>query len=168
MFDQSEAQKLMAWGKGPDRPSLSHGSPPQFKTLRLVQNISTIPGAWPRSKNTCGRITVHRSGDFVLCSNRGHDSIASFRVLHYSDPPGMLSLAAIQHTHGETPRHFAFDPSGQWLISANQDSDSVTVFRFNQARGELQQEGQEYNVPSPNFICPIDPQKYIKLKQASL
>ena len=88
--------------------------------LRHVQTISTIPKGWPQQMNTCGRITVHKNGDYVLCSNRGHDSIASFHVHQNSNPPGLLSLATIQHTHGATPRHFAFDPSGQWLIAANQ------------------------------------------------
>jgi 6-phosphogluconolactonase (cycloisomerase 2 family) len=170
VFDVEEAEKMLAWSRqaGAVSKSANGKSPPQFKTLRLVQNISTIPDAWPRSKNTCGRITVHRSGDFVLCSNRGHDSIASFFIQHHSEPPGLLSLSTIQHTHGETPRHFAFDPSGEWLISANQDSDSVTVFRFNGARGEFTKQGDGYSVPSPNFVCPIDSRKYTKLSQASL
>eukprot|EP00666_Eupelagonemidae_sp_cell4sb_P016021 gene16021-6395_t len=39
-------------------------------TLRHVQS------AFPKRLNTCGRITVHTSGHYVLVSNRGHDSIA--------------------------------------------------------------------------------------------
>jgi 6-phosphogluconolactonase len=168
VFDKEEAERMLVSGSQADAASMSSTGPAHFQTLRLVQNISTIPGAWPRSKNTCGRITVHRSGDFVLCSNRGHDSITSFHVERFSNPPGMLSLATIEHVHGETPRHFAFDPSGQWLICANQDSDSVTVFRFNAGRGEFTKEGEAYGVPSPNFVCPIDSRKYRKLTQANL
>jgi 6-phosphogluconolactonase (cycloisomerase 2 family) len=149
-FDRAAALELIASGKS--------GGPISTKpTLKLVQNVSTIPKAWPRSMNTCGRITVHKSGDYVLCSNRGHDSIASFHVHHDSSPPGLLSLASIQHTHGATPRHFAFDPSGQWLLAANQDSDSVSVFRFNQSRGSMEEVGKPYAVPSPNFVCVMKP-----------
>ena len=79
-----------------------------------------------------------------------------FHVHHNSSPPGLLSLACIQHTHGATPRHFAFDPSGQWLLAANQDSDSLSVFRFNMASGNLEETGKPYSIPSPNFICTID------------
>jgi hypothetical protein len=57
------------------------------------------------------------------------------------------------HTRGETPRHFQFDNSGQYLLVANQDTDSITVFNFNLSNGELKYSGNEYRVPSPNFVC---------------
>eukprot|EP00933_Yihiella_yeosuensis_P020912 TRINITY_DN16687_c0_g1_i1.p1 TRINITY_DN16687_c0_g1~~TRINITY_DN16687_c0_g1_i1.p1 ORF type:complete len:433 (-),score=69.78 TRINITY_DN16687_c0_g1_i1:73-1371(-) len=126
-------------------------------TIRLVQSIRTIPDAYPGELNTCGRITVHSSGNFVLVSNRGHDSITVFRVHHESQNEGLLSVAATQHTRGATPRHFQFDGSGQWLITANQDSDNIGVFRFNLATGKLDWTGQQYSVPSPNFVCNVVP-----------
>ena len=55
----------------------------QFKqksTLTLVQSISTLPDAFPKAINTCGRLCVHPSGRFVVVSNRGHESITLFRV----------------------------------------------------------------------------------------
>lgn len=42
-------------------------------TLKLLQTVSTIPTAFPRQLNTCGRITVDPSGNFVVVSNRGHN-----------------------------------------------------------------------------------------------
>jgi 6-phosphogluconolactonase (cycloisomerase 2 family) len=89
-------------------------------TLHLVQMISTLPVAYPGQLNTCGRITVHSSGRFVLVSNRGHDSIAVFAVQFESSPPGLLAVKSISHTRGSCPRHFAFDSSGMWLAAANQ------------------------------------------------
>eukprot|EP00501_MAST-03F_sp_TOSAG23-6_P002398 GSMAST32.ASY1.ANO1.2507.1 assembled CDS len=102
-------------------------------TLTLIQTISTVPVAFPRELNTCGRICLHASGKFILVSNRGHDSIAIFRV---STKPS-LTLIGIKHTLGRTPRHFQLDESGQWLIVANQDSDSLSVFNFNVSTGNL-------------------------------
>eukprot|EP00440_Ansanella_granifera_P051205 gb/GFBE01055505.1/.p1 GENE.gb/GFBE01055505.1/~~gb/GFBE01055505.1/.p1 ORF type:complete len:519 (+),score=94.67 gb/GFBE01055505.1/:1-1557(+) len=136
----------------------SEGSVAQSKpTLRLVQTVKTIPEAWPGHMNTCGRITVHTSGHFVLVSNRGHNSITVFRIHHEMGSQGLLSLAHLQHTRGATPRHFQFDTSGQWLISANQDSDNITVFRFNLSTGSMEWTGHQYNVPSPNFVCSVKP-----------
>ena len=43
-----------------------------MSTLRLIQSISTVPSAFPKSLNTCGRIAIHTSGRYVLVSNRGH------------------------------------------------------------------------------------------------
>jgi 6-phosphogluconolactonase len=122
-------------------------------TLRLMQSISTIPGAFPTHLNTCGRICVHQSGRFVIVSNRGHQSIAIFRVISKGPRCGELRIVGYFHTRGETPRHFQFDSSGQYLVVANQDTDNIAVFNFNLSNGEIKYTGNEYRVPSPNFVC---------------
>jgi len=122
-------------------------------TLRLVQSISTIPSAFPTTMNTCGRMCVHKSGRFVIVSNRGHQSIAVFRVKTKGSKRGELQNIGCIHTRGETPRHFQFDNSGQYLLVANQDTDSIAIFNFNLCNGELKYSGNEYRVPSPNFVC---------------
>mmetsp|Transcript_4872 Transcript_4872/g.10769 ORF Transcript_4872/g.10769 Transcript_4872/m.10769 type:complete len:540 (-) Transcript_4872:192-1811(-) len=127
-------------------------------TLKLIQSIKTVPSAFPTQMNTCGRICVHQSGRFVIVSNRGHESITIFRVKQSNGSSGKAmkgSLAQVGffHTRGETPRHFQFDHSGQFLIVANQDSDTIAVFSFNLTSGEIKYTGNEYRVPSPNFVC---------------
>ena len=122
-------------------------------TLKLVQSIRTIPPAFSTKLNTCGRICLHPSGRFVLVSNRGHQSLAILRVKIKGADRGLLSNAGFFHTRGETPRHFAFDNFGQYLLVANQDTDNISIFTFNQSTGEMQFTGNEYRVPSPNFIC---------------
>lgn len=149
-FDKEAAKRLISGG--------ATGAEAE-QTLKLVQTVRTIPAAFPGEMNTCGRITVHSAGNFVLVSNRGHDSITVFRVQRDGLDAGKLSWVQTQHTRGHTPRHFQFDGSGQWLISANQDSDSICVFRFNLATGKLEWTGQKYYVPSPNFVCAMRPQQ---------
>jgi 6-phosphogluconolactonase len=34
---------------------------------------------------------------------------------------------------GRTPRHFALDPSGRWLLVAHQGSDAITTVRIDEA-----------------------------------
>lgn len=67
----------------------------------------------------------------------------------------MLSQVGIFHTVGMTPRHFKFDPSGQWLLAANQDSNSVATFHFNVASGDMKYTGSQLQVDSPNFVACI-------------
>jgi 6-phosphogluconolactonase len=122
-------------------------------SLRLVQSISTLPSAFPTTANTCGRICVHQSGRFVVVSNRGHQSIAVYKVRSSGPKRGELQTVGYFHTRGETPRHFQFDNSGQYLLVANQDTDSLAVFSFNLSSGTLKYTGNEYGVPSPNFVC---------------
>ena len=82
-------------------------------------------------------------------SNRGHESITIFRVNQGSSKKGgtttrgTLSQVGFFHTRGETPRHFQFDHSGQYLIVANQDSDTIAVFSFNLTSGEIKYTGNE-------------------------
>merc|ERR1712060_666693 len=92
-FDRAAAQELM---EGVSDEDVAKASP----TLRLVQTVRTIPDAFPGDMNTCGRITVHKSGQFVLVSNRGHNSIAVFRIHQDLADSGLLSVASIQHTRG--------------------------------------------------------------------
>merc|ERR1712039_766614 len=148
-FDRKNAEALIAAGHDKVK-----GAAP---SLRLIQTVRTIPDAFPGDMNTCGRIAVHSSGNFVLVSNRGHDSITVLRVHREYPNQGLLSVASTQHTRGATPRHFQFDGSGQWLLSANQDSDNIGVFRFNLAMGKLEWTGHKFEVPSPNFICSVVP-----------
>eukprot|EP00567_Pseudictyota_dubia_P009467 CAMPEP_0197441044 /NCGR_PEP_ID=MMETSP1175-20131217/7409_1 /TAXON_ID=1003142 /ORGANISM="Triceratium dubium, Strain CCMP147" /LENGTH=535 /DNA_ID=CAMNT_0042971267 /DNA_START=64 /DNA_END=1671 /DNA_ORIENTATION=- len=124
-----------------------------MSTLKLIQSIRTVPSAFPTQMNTCGRICVHQSGRFVVVSNRGHESLAIFRVKHKGSSRGELRAVGYFHTRGETPRHFQFDSSGQYLIVANQDSDTIAVFTFNLSSGEIKYSGNDYRVPSPNFVC---------------
>lgn len=97
---------------------------------------------------------VHQSGRFVIVSNRGHESITIFRVHQgisckkggkstAASSRGTLSQVGFFHTRGETPRHFQFDHSGQYLIVANQDSDTIAVFSFNLTSGEIKYTGNE-------------------------
>lgn len=118
--------------------------------LTLLQTISTIPADFSGVKNTCGQITVHPSGDYVMASNRGHDSY----VVYKTDPnSGLLSLVEFKKTEGKTPRNFQIHPSGKWVLCANQDTDDLTVFKFNEETGESTWMGKKYEVASPNYIC---------------
>jgi 6-phosphogluconolactonase len=123
------------------------------QSLVHVQTVSTIPDGFPQDMNTCGRLHVHNSGRFVIVSNRGHDSVCVFSV---DQETGLLLTPVLQHTRGATPRHFQFDGSGQWMIVANQDSDTIGVFRFNLSTGDITWTGNQYSVPSPNFVCCCD------------
>ena len=145
-----------AWAEAPTPEAKVAAVSRMGPTLTLIQTVSTVPEAFPFEMNTCGRTTIHPSGNFVITSNRGHDSVAVHRIHRDSSPPGMLTLAGIFHTRGETPRHFQFDKSGQWLLVANQDSNTCAVFAFNTATGRVTYTGNTYNCPSPNFVCVWD------------
>jgi 6-phosphogluconolactonase len=100
---------------------------------RQLQTVSTEPPGYSGPHSTA-EIAVDPSGKFLYASNRGHNSIAAFRI----DPASGL-LSPIGHTTSgiEFPRNFAIDPGGAWLYAANQKGDTIVQFRIDQATGRL-------------------------------
>ena len=54
---------------------------------------------------------------------------------------------------GRTPRHIAIDPTGQYLLAANQDSDWVGVFSIDLDDGKLMSTGHGLQVPSAACVA---------------
>ena len=115
--------------------------------LESIQTLSTLPERFEGVSHTA-EVQVHPSGRFAYGSNRGHDSIAMFKV---DDATGKLTSIGHEPTGGKTPRNFGIDPSGRYLIAANQDSDTLVVFRIDPAAGRLQSTGIVIDVPAP--VC---------------
>jgi len=115
--------------------------------LKEVQTVATLPSDFSGA-NTSADIHVSGNGRFLYCSNRGHDSIAAFRI---DQRNGKLTFIAHQSTGGKTPRNFAIDPTGAFLLVANQKSDNIVSFRLDPETGRLSATGQVAEVPSP--VC---------------
>jgi 6-phosphogluconolactonase len=115
--------------------------------LEELDSVSTLPDSFAAA-NACADIHVHPSGMFVYASNRGHDSIAVFRIDVAS---GKLTPVQRQSTGGASPRNFAIDPSARFLLAANQRSDSIVVMRINERDGTLAPTGATASIPSP--VC---------------
>lgn len=115
--------------------------------LANLQTLSTLPAGYQGS-NTCAEVQVAPSGKFVYGSNRGHDSIAIFRV----EGDGKLGLVGHQPTLGKSPRHFYLEPSGRLLLAANGDSGTIAAFHVDPEAGTLSPTGKITMVPSPAYV----------------
>lgn len=115
--------------------------------LKQKQAVSTVPRDFT-GENYPADIHLSPAGEFLYCSNRGHDSIAVFAV---DGKTGELSTLQMQPTEGKWPRNFAIDPTGRYLLAANQRSDSITVFSIDQKRGMLTPAQQHIKIPAP--VC---------------
>jgi 6-phosphogluconolactonase len=62
-------------------------------------------------------------------------------------------------TGGRSPRHFAIDPSGRWLLAANQDSGSIGVFRLDQVTGRLAPVGKPLVISKPVCVLFAPPRR---------
>jgi 6-phosphogluconolactonase len=115
--------------------------------LREMQTISTLPADYI-GVSYAADVHVDNSGRFLYGSNRGHDSIAIFRI---DESSGALATIVQQPVHGKWPRNFAIEPNGGWLLAANQESDSIAVFRIDSATGRLTLQGGTCKVSMP--VC---------------
>lgn len=117
-------------------------------TLDHLHYVSTIPDGVTGPLSTA-QLLAHPNGRFVYVANRGHDSIAVFRV----DPSsGKVTLVTTEPTLGRTPRNFMIDPSGRFLYAANQNSDSIVCFTIDQETGRLTPSGHVTYVPAPTCV----------------
>lgn len=116
--------------------------------LKEIQTISAYPADYKGEKSSAD-IHVSPDGKFLYASNRAQsNSIAIFSI----DPKtGRLNNVGFQSTLGKTPRNFNFDPSGNFLLVANQDSDEVVIFRRDRQTGLLSDTGERIAVGKP--VC---------------
>jgi 6-phosphogluconolactonase len=102
---------------------------------------------------TAAEIALHPSGRFLYASNRGlnRQSPSTIGVFSVSDN-GRLTYLEDVSTRGRVPRNFAIDPSGRWLLAANQNSNDIFVFALNARTGKLTPVGGRVRVGNPACI----------------
>ena len=121
---------------------------------RSVQTLSALPKDFS-GRNDAAEIVIHPSGKFLYSSNRGHESIALFRI---GPSTGKLTASGDYSVEGKEPRHFAIDPSGNFLLAEDQLSDKIVTFRIDQRTGALMPTGDSVEVFSPVCLAflPLD------------
>ena len=126
---------------------------PTKATLRRLQTVSTLPPG-TTVQNTTAEIVVHPTGRWLYGSNRGHDSIVTYRVL---DEGARIEPLGWQPTGGRTPRNFALSPDGRFLLAANQATDNVVLFRIDEQTGLPRPSGRSIRVPAPVCVLFVPP-----------
>jgi 6-phosphogluconolactonase len=116
--------------------------------LTPFQRISSHPEGY---KGGIGSADIHVApdGKFLYASNRGDaNSIAIYSI----DPAtGKLDIKGFQSTLGTGPRNFMIDPSGHFLLVANQRTNNIVIFRIDQKTGLLNPAGKQIEIPAP--VC---------------
>lgn len=108
--------------------------------------LSTIPADWTEH-NGAAAVRISADGRFLYVSNRGHNSIAQFNL----DGSGSATFNRYVSTFGEFPRDFNIDPSGNYILAVNQNTDNGTLYRRDPVNGELLPTA--INIPTPEAVC---------------
>lgn len=117
-------------------------------TFSVLAIESTIPHPVPG--NSGSAIDIAAGGKHLYVGNRGHDSIAGFAI---DQATGIARLIGTTPCGGKVPRDFAFDPSGTVLAVANQESNLISLFRYEPANGALTSFGNAIPTGSPTVVA---------------
>ncbi len=111
-------------------------------TPGAIQTIPTLPADFA-GKSTGAEVQVSPDGKYLFASNRGYDSLARFAI----GRDGRLKSLGWTKV-GKEPRHFAFDPTGQWVLVGNQKERSISVFAYEAKTGDLTFSSKLEGVPN--------------------
>jgi 6-phosphogluconolactonase len=116
------------------------------KTIALLQ---TVKGDTVSKKPGSADIHVSPDGRYLYASHRADANMIT--IFKIDEASGMLAKAGAISTMGNTPRNFTIHASGNWLLAANQNSDTIVVFRRDAATGLLTDTGHRLRVKQP--VC---------------
>ncbi|QDG88178.1 lactonase family protein [Pseudarthrobacter sp. NIBRBAC000502770] len=125
-----------------------HAHATAVRSLIPMQTLPTVPAG--SGVTTAAGIVATTDGSSVYISNRGHNSVAHYRV----DPDsGLLTPAGWYPTEGDCPRFLTLDPAGSRLYVANELSSTIISFAVDPRTGELQREPFTLQTGSP--VCTV-------------
>jgi len=102
--------------------------------LSPKQTVSILPAGF-EGKFGAADIHISPDGRFLYGSNR--IDINEIVIYSIDQNTGKLTFVARQSSLGKTPRNFVIDPTGNFLLAANQDTDNIIVFKRDQTTGLL-------------------------------
>ncbi len=118
-------------------------------TIEPMQSIF----AYSKLQEVYNSADIHISPDglFLYASNRwdNENTIAIFSI---DTLAGTLKLIGHEPTFGDHPRNFTIDPSGNYLLVANQLSNNIVVFKRDMQTGLLTKTAFEIEVPAPSCL----------------
>ncbi len=118
----------------------------QDKIFTLGSSVSSLPPDF-EGESYCADIHISSDGKFLYASNRGHNSIAIFKIVPEN---GKLIPKGHQDIHGDWPRNFSLSPDEKFLLVANQKSGNIVSFQRDEKTGLLE---FLHMIDAPNPVC---------------
>ncbi|MDI7743393.1 lactonase family protein [Lysinibacillus fusiformis] len=116
-------------------------------TFTEEQSISTIPEEFTEN-NQGSFIHISSDGRFIYVGNRGHNSVAVFSV---DKETNLLTLVERISSEGDWPRDFSLDPTEEYIVGSNQNSNNLVPYKRNKETGTLTL--LKSDIPVPNPVC---------------
>ena len=104
--------------------------------------FSNLPADYDNPASHSAAIHHSPDGRFVYCSNRGHDSIAAYRVEN-----GQVFRVGWAKDSIVWPREFIITPEGNCMLVGNQEDSSVSIFALDPETGLPVYTGKQIKLP---------------------
>jgi len=150
-------------GSGPRHVLFSHDGKHAYLTLEMSAQVVLFDyhdGVFKRTqlidladksvqqKNSAGGLHSSPDGKFLYVANRGEAN----QLVVFAIAPATGQLKEIQRrsVEGTEPREFSIDPTGHFLLIANQKSNQIVILRRDTKTGLLGETVQKMDVDSPS------------------
>jgi len=114
--------------------------------LIKLEEVPTFPAGFAGKKDGA-EITISPDGKFLYMSNRG--DLHSITIFSIDPSSGKLSLIGYQPTLGKNPRNFMIDPTGNFLLVANMETNDIIIFKRDKKTGLLSNTKNRIELPRP-------------------
>lgn len=102
-------------------------------TLTATQHMPLVPPDF-HGRSQASEIAIDRTGRFAYAADRYYDVLYSFVI----DPAtGKLGEKIETPAKGKTARYITLDPTQHWLLAADQDSNTIEIFKRDPMSGRL-------------------------------
>lgn len=118
-------------------------------TLKQTQMVDLAAGQ-PVSDKAAAALHASKDGKFLYVSNRG----TANQMLVFAIDPASGHLKELQRrsVEGDHPREFSLDPSGKFLLIANQKSNQIVVVERDTKSGLLGKTVQKLPMDAPSDL----------------
>lgn len=115
-----------------------------------LKEIQTVPMVDESYKGKVGAADIHitPNGKFLYASNRED---ANEIIIYVVNPDGKLTFMERTRTAGTSPRNFIIDPTGRFILIANQKTNNIVVLSIDQKTGRLYATRNKIEIDSP--VC---------------
>jgi 6-phosphogluconolactonase len=110
--------------------------------LTFIQTINMMPEDF--KQNSAADIHISPDGNFLYASNRSAaNNVVQFAV---NKRDGKLSFVD-RYPVSKEPRGFTIDPTGNYLLSAGQEGNTIVFFKIDKASGKLTSIDTKIDIP---------------------
>ncbi len=114
--------------------------------FELIQNIFTVRKGH-RSNSAAACLCFSNSGDNLICSNAGDNTVTIYSV---DKETGLLNSLSSLPVSGDYPKYISIFPDDKHIMSMNNEGNSITIFTIHFDKGLIVMNGPEIHISKPN------------------